>query len=444
MIKFAIWGCGTRGRMAVDILGIKRIECFIDNNEVYVDTRYKGIPVYTYSYYKQKEMRNPVIISPLGKEEEIREQLTSDDREISFLLEDEIAALREVFYEYGAEKITGQIPHDRDIFIYGRTILSILIVELLREKNVDIMGIIPHGADDGQKDLYNTLLEVEKYKMAGLKDEDYVILTVPLRERECRIADKKNLSVFSLYNIGSNCNLFYNKRLEKFKNIHCGERCFIVATGPSLTMEDLETLKENNEICISVNGILKAFDHTGWHPDYYVVSDPFCTYTWKDEIIDMNVGEKFIADYAWNYGDLDISNMYKFHLLREGNNQPGFSQDFARYSCHGNTVVYDGALQLAAYMGFKEIYLLGVDCNLHKASKHFIEGYACNKFDDDDQIFVLNAYRTAEKYSRENNFRIYNATRGGELEIFERVDFDRLFNKGEKDEDCSDCSDEIK
>jgi hypothetical protein len=36
-------------------------------------------------------------------------------------------------------------------------------------------------------------------------------------------------------------------------------------------------------------------------------------------------------------------------------------------------------------------------------------------------------YAYAERYSRDHGFRIYNATRGGELEVFERVDFDGLF-----------------
>ena len=39
----------------------------------------------------------------------------------------------------------------------------------------------------------------------------------------------------------------------------------------------------------------------------------------------------------------------------------------------------------------------------------------------------LQAYKKAEIYSRRNDFRIFNATRGGKLEVFERVDFDSLF-----------------
>ena len=39
----------------------------------------------------------------------------------------------------------------------------------------------------------------------------------------------------------------YSKRIKELKDTHCGERCFIVANGPSLTSDDLDTLHKNNE-----------------------------------------------------------------------------------------------------------------------------------------------------------------------------------------------------
>src|SRR5690625_3210612 len=50
------------------------------------------------------------------------------------------------------------------------------------------------------------------------------------------------------------------ERLRYLKNKHKGEKCFIVATGPSLTIEDLEKLQ--NEITFSMNSICFAFDET--------------------------------------------------------------------------------------------------------------------------------------------------------------------------------------
>ena len=42
---------------------------------------------------------------------------------------------------------------------------------------------------------------------------------------------------------------------------------------------------------------------------------------------------------------------------------------------------------------------------------------------------MISDFHCAENYSRNHNFRIYNATRGGKLEMFERVEFDSLFYK---------------
>lgn len=36
-------------------------------------------------------------------------------------------------------------------------------------------------------------------------------------------------------------------------------------------------------------------------------------------------------------------------------------------------------------------------------------------------------YQAARRYAETHGIKIYNATRGGELEVFERVDFDSLF-----------------
>ena len=39
------------------------------------------------------------------------------------------------------------------------------------------------------------------------------------------------------------------------------------------------------------------------------------------------------------------------------------------------------------------------------------------------------AYEAAEKYTESKGIKIYNATRGGMLEVFERVDLDSLFEE---------------
>ena len=85
-------------------------------------------------------------------------------------------------------------------------------------------------------------------------------------------------------------------------------------------------------------------------------------------------------------------------------------------------------------MGFAEIFLLGVDFNYTKNvydhQNHF-EG--CDTPQNRIRLNTvypertLLAYQAANKYCKEHEIKICNATRGGKLEEFERVNFDSLF-----------------
>ena len=59
--------------------------------------------------------------------------------------------------------------------------------------------------------------------------------------------------------------------VKKLKNKHDGERCFIVCTGPSLTVEDVDKLKD--ETCFGINSITNIFGSTAWRPKYYAVAN---------------------------------------------------------------------------------------------------------------------------------------------------------------------------
>lgn len=66
---------------------------------------------------------------------------------------------------------------------------------------------------------------------------------------------------------------FWNndKALLALKDIHRGERCFIVGNGPSLKVEDLHLLQD--EFTLASNRIWLAFDQTAWRPTYYTLCD---------------------------------------------------------------------------------------------------------------------------------------------------------------------------
>jgi hypothetical protein len=123
--------------------------------------------------------------------------------------------------------------------------------------------------------------------------------------------------------------------------------------------------------------------------------------------------------------------------LWKPNKKANFSEEpFVMQS--GGTVTYI-CMQLAAYMGFSEIYLLGVDNTFARGVKlngEIVLGSTHDHFDDNYKALsafpavidaVNSAYTTAREYGESHNIKIRNATRGGALEIFERVDFDSLF-----------------
>jgi hypothetical protein len=242
--------------------------------------------------------------------------------------------------------------------------------------------------------------------------------------------------------------LKYNNEIRKFKNIHQNERCFVIGNGPSLTAQDLEKLK--NEYTFAANKIFLVFDDTDWRPTYYCIQDfkviqnDFVLITGK-----VQAKHKFIAGNTlvlehtflqnWIYFYLDIRPFWKSYPKKN----PLFSERIERRIYEGCTVTYAN-IQLAVYMGFKEIYLLGVDHNYSVNRKHDgtiekaeTKDYFTDKYISPNQEFgkqlnlaVLEystlAYQSAREYADAHGIKIYNATRGGKLEVFERVDFDTL------------------
>lgn len=231
-------------------------------------------------------------------------------------------------------------------------------------------------------------------------------------------------------------------QLSKFINVHHGERCFIIGNGPSLKIDDLEYLK--NEITFASNQVYYMFDTTSWRPTYYVVEDGLYMAN-NDLYYKATNGIKFFwAPGVFQNNNYKSENTYYFDLdFSVSFQQYPYSVDFSKNPgifYWSSTVTYT-CLQLAVLMGFKNIFLLGVDCNypyMRKANGEVFNNKTCAHFypDNDNTSDVgicidfdlHNAgYKAALKYADESGIKIYNATRGGKLEVFERVNFDNLF-----------------
>ncbi len=61
------------------------------------------------------------------------------------------------------------------------------------------------------------------------------------------------------------------RKLRRFRNLHAGERCFVIGNGPSLAIADLERL--TGEVTFASNKIYLLFEQTPWRPSYYVAED---------------------------------------------------------------------------------------------------------------------------------------------------------------------------
>lgn len=242
------------------------------------------------------------------------------------------------------------------------------------------------------------------------------------------------------------CTLDNKKKIELFRDIHLGERCFIVGTGPSLTASDLDMLK--GEISFGVNNIVRAYESTEWRPDYYAIFDN-TIFRLLAEAGNSSVEYKGIfspndrspkieiegvvdlpVDYSCTYCINTIWNRLFPRIFERA----AFSKDISNIIYSGTTVVYT-CMQIAKYMGFKEIYLLGVDCNYSDTQKH-----AAIAMDDTELMYedsewmraernMLCQFETLAKKIEGTDIKIYNATRGGKLDCFPRVKLEDVVNK---------------
>ena len=230
-------------------------------------------------------------------------------------------------------------------------------------------------------------------------------------------------------------------KMEEFKDKHLNERCFIVCTGPSLTIDDLEML--DNEICFSMNSIVRLFDKTKWRPTYYGIIGPNVYFDNEEYITSENIKNIFVSNKLRKKIKASISNntflMLRcnrpYTLLNPHTSKYNFKQ---RFSDNAFSYVYGGSsvtyilLQIAVYMGFKEIYLLGCDCdysgdNLHMAEIEYRSGEGVRfVMSRSDEIIssLISGHIKAREYADTHGIKIFNATRGGKLEIYERVNLE--------------------
>ena len=105
-------------------------------------------------------------------------------------------------------------------------------------------------------------------------------------------------------------------------------------------------------------------------------------------------------------------------------NENNFSQDITRGTYNGWTIVCDIPLQVALYMGFLEVYLLGCDWDFTKQS-HFYDKIK-NTCDGHFLEFSKLSYRICKKHYESKGSKIINLTPNSKLDVFDHSTIEEI------------------
>ena len=231
---------------------------------------------------------------------------------------------------------------------------------------------------------------------------------------------------------------------EKYRN---HERCFLIGNGPSLNRTDLSVLRD--EVTFAVNGFFLKVRDLDWKPTFYLIEDHLVAEDRAHWVNNFHGPIKFFPAYLGYVFPPGEDTIFYNHRPRKSYPHGfDFSLEADRITYTGCTVTFS-MLQIAAWLGFREIYLIGVDASYDIPSdaqqgKDYAVGVLDMKSDDpnhfdpnyfgkgfrwhDPQVEkMVEAYGEARRTLEGTSQRIYNATVGGRLEVFERRSFASLF-----------------
>ncbi|WP_019878749.1 hypothetical protein [Succinispira mobilis] len=241
--------------------------------------------------------------------------------------------------------------------------------------------------------------------------------------------------------------LVENKKIE---NKYLGERCFIIGNGSSIKYMDLKKLK--NEFTYAVNSLhkheeikeinikfygfiepLKALESYGekseFYPDNYF-TEVSKTFNDSKTIIFLNADASAYIEKSRFLSDNEI-----YYILGKKSiglsNKSEINEDISKANSFMDGVIYS-AICNCVYMGFKEIYFLGCDCDwyLKKREAHFYEEICIDSRSNEELMYAnyqtLRKWRLVTSYFKDKGIKIYNIGIGGENDTCERVDYNKF------------------
>ncbi len=225
------------------------------------------------------------------------------------------------------------------------------------------------------------------------------------------------------------------RQLAELKDHHKGKRAFIIGNGPSLKQTDLTRLR--SEYTFGLNRIYLLFPELGFQTSYFVtVNDLVIEQCWQDICtLSMPTFLSWRTHHLFPSGDPPASFLYTTY------DNPAFARDVRHRVWESATVTYV-ALQLAYHMGFEQVILVGVDHSSSVPGKanttivsqgddpnHFDPAYFGKGFRWQLPDFETSeiGYRLARQAFEADGRQVLDATVGGKLTIFPKVEYTSLF-----------------
>ena len=206
--------------------------------------------------------------------------------------------------------------------------------------------------------------------------------------------------------------MLFKNNIKSLKGKEQGKDIYILANAPSIKKEQLSLLRDKVTIGMNANPLLEQ--EFGFVSQYYVVSDKrFINHPEKRkmciEMLDKSTIRVLRAELEEDDDNSIKNQTYYIRVL--GKN--GFSMNLYKGYYFGATTTML-AIQLAAYLGAKNIYLLGMDLKYDGSNPRFYKEDDVQEFDSFTSVQIMNvrnAYLELKKY----DVNLYNCSQNSLL-----------------------------
>lgn len=263
------------------------------------------------------------------------------------------------------------------------------------------------------------------------------------------IKEKIDSYIYSSFNLLSDLFFYFKFNLKneiqknlRYKDLHDKQRCFILATGPSLSnLSEIQIENLKNEITFGVNSFYKVQKTSVIIPKYYFLLDNLYWDEWSNVFNEIENKYKsncpiFVTDFrAKKHINKKKSISDDIFLYMKKFPVDFISSDLDKNMFIGMNVVATAILS-AIYFGFKEIYLVGADYNA------FCNQGRGHAYDDKDELvnvdynlaFYLKFYWIGTeihyliyKYAKQKGVKIINLNNNSLLDAYPKASMDDIF-----------------